>query len=179
MAQKIESKWQTLRNFIDGYLQENINYRAGAIYEAYLNDGGLAEITRKDFEMFLRDQVMKDDGLLKRVSHGVYAIRNNPDDRGILFSRTKIESNPKTLDVTLNEIFDDTTEIATKINSAFENLDKLDGVSFPAQMELKRLKALLNNSMDTALTGVSTVMAWCEDNIEIEPQPETETIQTL
>ena len=36
MAQKIESKWQTLRHFIDGYLQENTNYRAGAIYEAYL-----------------------------------------------------------------------------------------------------------------------------------------------
>ena len=179
MAQKTESKWQALRNFIDGYLQENTNYRAGAIYEAYLNEGGSAEITRKDFEMFLRDQVMKDDGLLKRVSHGVYAIRNSPDDRGIFFPRTKIESNPKTLDVTLNEIFDDTTEIATKINSAFENLDKLDGVSFPAQMELKRLIALLNNSMDTALTGVSAVMAWCEDNIEIEPQPETETIQTL
>ena len=179
MVQKTESKWQTLRNFIDGYLQENTKYRAGAIYEAYLNDGGLSVITRKEFEMFLRDQVMKDDGLLKRVSHGVYAIRNNPDDRGILFPRTKIESNPKTLDVTLNEIFDDTTEIATKINSAFENLDKLDGVSFPAQMELKRLKALLNNSMDTALTGVSAVMAWCEDNIEIEPQTETETIQTL
>lgn len=179
MAQKTESKWRTLRNFIDGYLQENTNYRAGAIYEAYHNEEGSAEITRKDFEMFLRDQVIKDDGLLKRVSHGVYAIRNSPDDRGIFFPRTKIESNPKTLDVTLNEIFDDTTEIATKINSAFESLDKMDGVSFPAQMELKRLKALLNNSMDTALTGVSAVMAWCEDNIEIEPQTETETIQTL
>ena len=55
MVQKIESKWQTLRHFIDGYLQENTNYRAGAIYEAYLNEGGSAEITRKDFEMFLRD----------------------------------------------------------------------------------------------------------------------------
>ena len=71
MTQSNESKWNNLRNFIDGYLQEGTSYRAGSIYEAYLNEGGSATVTRKDFEMFLRDQVMKDDGMLKRVSHGV------------------------------------------------------------------------------------------------------------
>ena len=72
MTQRTESKWQTLRYFLEGYMQEDTTYRAGAIYEAYLNEGGSAEITRKDFEMFLRDQVMKDDGMLKRTSHGIY-----------------------------------------------------------------------------------------------------------
>lgn len=78
MTQKTESKWQTLRHFLEGYLQENTSYRAGAIDEAYLNEGGSAEISRKDFEMFLRDQVMKDEGMLKRVSHGIYEIRTDP-----------------------------------------------------------------------------------------------------
>lgn len=87
MTQKTESKWQTLRRFLEGYLQEDATYRAGAIYEAYLNEGGSAEITRKDFEMFLRDQVMKDEGMLKRTSHGVYEIRTDPNDRGVLFTR--------------------------------------------------------------------------------------------
>ena len=49
MTQKTESKWQTLRHFLEGYLQENTSYRAGAIYDAYLNEGGSAEISRKDF----------------------------------------------------------------------------------------------------------------------------------
>ena len=60
MIQKSESKWQILREFLSGYIRENAQYRAGTIYEAYLNEGGSSKITRKDFEMFLRDQVMKD-----------------------------------------------------------------------------------------------------------------------
>ena len=179
MAQKIESKWQTLRNFIDGYLQENTNYRAGAIYEAYLNDGGSAEVTRKDFEMFLRDQVMKDDGLLKRVSHGVYAIRNSPDDRGVFFPRNSIEKNAVPKEISLDEILDDSMDLLTKMNNVINKLERLDGISFPAQMELKSFKTSFNKSMDTAITGISAVMAWCEDNVYIEPQTETKTIQTL
>lgn len=179
MAQKIESKWQTLRHFIDGYLQENTNYRAGAIYEAYLNEGGSAEITRKDFEMFLRDQVIKDDGLLKRVSHGVYAVRSSPDDRGVFFSRNNIDINNGTAEISLDEIMDDCVDLSSKIKTVFERLDNLEDISFPAQMELKRLKAILNNNMDTALTGVSAVMAWCEDNIGIEEPTENDTMMMV
>lgn len=172
MIQKIESKWQSLRNFIDGYLKENTNYRAGAIYEAYLNEEGSTQITRKDFEMFLRDQVIKDEGLLKRVSHGVYAIRDNPTDKGVSFAR---QSTDKT-EISLDEILDDTVELSKKIKMFFGKVDKLDGIPFPAQMELKRIKAMLNNNMDTAITGVTSVMAWCDDNIDIEPQEESNTI---
>lgn len=64
MTQSNESKWNNLRNFIDGYLQEGTSYRAGSIYEAYLNEGGSATVTRKDFEMFLRDQVSYAYGVL-------------------------------------------------------------------------------------------------------------------
>ena len=174
MTQKTESKWQTLRRFLEGYLQENTSYRAGAIYEAYLNDGGSAEISRKDFEMFLRDQVMKDDGMLKRTSHGVYEIRTDPNDRGVLFTRGSQNIEQPSID--LAEILDDSVDLTTKIKAVFDSLNKLDGIPFPAQMELSRLKASLLHSMDAAVTGITATMSWCEDNMDMDTTKETETM---
>lgn len=174
MTQNNESKWKTLRNFIDGYLQEGTSYRAGAIYEVYLNESGSSTVSRKDFEMFLRDQVMKDDGLLKRVAHGVYEIRTNPNDRGVLFTRSK--SVAENNEISLDEILDDSVELSSKIKTALEYLDKQDDIPFPAQMEMRRLKAMLTQSMDTTITGVTAVMAWCEDNMDMETQDETESM---
>ena len=99
MTQKTESKWQTLRRFLEGYMQKDTTYRAGAIYEAYLNEGGSAEISRKDFEMFLRDQVMKDDGMLKRTSHGIYEIRTDQSDRGVFFTRGSQSTEQPSIDL--------------------------------------------------------------------------------
>lgn len=172
MTQKTESKWQTLRHFLEGYLQENTTYRAGAIYEAYLNDGDSAEISRKDFEMFLRDQVMKDDGLLKRTSHGVYEMRTDPADRGVLFTRGSQNFEHPSID--LAEILDDSVELTAKIKAVFDSLNKLDGIPFPAQMELSRLKASLLHSMDAAVTGITATMSWCEDNMDMDTTEETE-----
>lgn len=174
MTQKTESKWQALRRFLEGYLQEDTTYRAGAIYEAYLNEGGSAEITRKDFEMFLRDQVMKDDGMLKRTSHGVYEIRTDPNDRGVLFTRgTQSAEKP---DINLAEILDDSVELTAKIRSVFDSLNKLDGIPFPAQMELSRLKASLLHNMDSAVTGITATMSWCEDNMDMDTTEESESM---
>ena len=172
MTQKTEFKWQTLRHFLEGYLQENTSYRAGAIYEAYINDGGSAEISRKDFEMFLRDQVMRDDGLLKRTSHGVYEIRTDPADRGVLFTRGSQSTEQPSID--LVEILDDSVELTAKIKAVFDSLNKLDGIPFPAQMELSRLKASLLHSMDAAVTGITATMSWCEDNMDMDTTEETE-----
>ena len=174
MTQKTEFKWQTLRHFLEGYLQENTSYRAGAIYEAYLNDGDSAEISRKDFEMFLRDQVMRDDGLLKRTSHGVYEIRTDPADRGVLFTRGSQNTEQSCID--LAEVLDDSVELTAKIRSVFDSLNKLDGIPFPAQMELSRLKASLLHSMDAAVTGITATMSWCEDNMDMDTTEETETM---
>ena len=172
MTQKTEFKWQTLRHFLEGYLQENTSYRAGAIYEAYLNDGGSAEISRKDFEMFLRDQVMRDDGLLKRTSHGVYEIRTDPADRGVLFTRGSQNTEQPSID--LDKILDDSVDLTAKIKAVFDTLNKLDGIPFPAQMELSRLKASLLHSMDAAVTGITATMSWCEDNMDMDTTEETE-----
>ena len=174
MTQKNETKWQTLRRFLEGYMQEDTTYRAGAIYEAYLNEDGSAEISRKDFEMFLRDQVMKDDGMLKRTSHGIYEIRTEQSDRGVFFTRGSQSTEQPSID--LAEILDDSVELTTKIRSLLDSLNKLDGIPFPAQMELSRLKASLLHSMDAAVTGITATMSWCEDNMDINTQDETETI---
>lgn len=169
MAEKIEAKWQTLRNFLGSYLKENTNYRAGTIYEDYLNEDNAENITRKDFEMFLRDQVIKDNGLLKRVSHGVYTMRTSPEDKGVSFGR----ENNKVKEITLDEILDDSVDLSNKIKIMFDKLKSLDGIPFPAQMELNRLKALLGNSVDTAITCITATMAWCEDNIDIQDNNQT------
>ncbi len=174
MIQKTESKWQTLQKFINGYLQENTNYRAGAIYEAYLNECDSADISRKDFEMFLRDQVIKDDGMLKRVSHGVYTMRSSPEDKGVFFSRVN-----KTNEISLDEILDNSVELMSKIKAVFQKLNNFDGVSFPAQMELKRLKELLTNSMDVSITHITAIMAWCEDNVYIQAQENDQTVKLI
>lgn len=146
MTQSNESKWKTLRNFIDGYLQEDTSYRAGVIYEAYLNEGGSSSVTRKDFEMFLRDQVMKDDGMLKRVSHGVYEIRTDPNDRGVLFTRGSAKADAEKSEISIDEILDDSYELTSKLKTVFNQLDKQDGIPFPAQQELRSMMATTNCS---------------------------------
>ena len=173
MIKNNESKWQTLRKFLDDYLQENTQYRAGAIYQAYIDKNESTNISRKDFEMFLRDQVMKNDGLLKRVSHGVYEIRTDPNDKGMMFSRS---ANAETRTITLDEILDDSVELASKINTVLKHLKCQSDIPFSAQMELKRLDSSLMHSIDTAITSITSVMAWCEDNLGIESQDETEEI---
>ena len=173
MIKNNESKWQTLRKFLDDYLQENTQYRAGAIYQAYIDKNAVANISRKDFEMFLRAQVMKNDGLLKRVSHGVYEMRTDPNDKGMMFSRS---TNADTRTITLDEILDDSVELASKINTVLKHLKCQSDIPFSAQMELKRLDSSLMHSIDTAITSITSVMAWCEDNFGIESQDETEEI---
>ena len=67
-------------------------------------------------------------------------------------------------------------ELTAKIRSVFDSLNKLDGIPFPAQMELSRLKASLLHSMDSAVTGITATMSWCEDNMDMDTQDETESI---
>lgn len=173
MTQKADYKWQTLRHFLGGYLQENTTYRAGILYEAYLNEGGSAEITRKDFEMFLQDQAAQEDGMLKRTSHGVYEMRTDPNDCGIVSTHGSHAEQPS---MNLAEILDDSVELMTKIKSVFDSLNQFDDVSFPAQMELSRLKASLLRSMDASITGITATMSWYEDNLEMDTQTESQSM---
>ena len=33
--------------------------------------------------------------------------------------------------------------------------------------------------MDTAITGITSAMAWCEDNLDSDIEEDTESIQTM
>lgn len=178
MLKTEESKWQVLRKFLDENLKENTSYRAGEIYQAYLEKDGSMNISRKDFEMFLRDQVMKEHGLLKRVSHGVYEMRKDPNDRGVFFSREE-KAEAQTREISLDEILDDSVELTSKISAVLKYLKEQDDVPFSAKMELKRISAYLIQSMDTAITGITSAMAWCEDNLDSDIEEDTESIQTM
>ena len=170
MARTTELKWKPLRAFLEGYLQVDASYRAGVIYEAYIRECDTADISRKDFEMFLRDQVMKDDGLLKRISHGVYEKRTNPADRGVLFTRGTNKTNQE---ISFDEILDESVELNMKVNTIFANLNQLESISIPAQMELKQLKNLLLQKLDNFITDITAMMSWCEDNMDMVEPDET------
>ena len=178
MLKNNETKWQTLRKFLDGYLKEDTSYRAGEIYQAYLEKDGSMDISRKDFEMFLRDQVMKESGVLKRVSHGIYEMRTDPNDRGVLFTRGE-KDEAQTREISLDEILDDSIELTSKISAVLKYMKEQDDISFSAKMELKRISAYLIQSMDTAITCITSAMAWCEDNFDSDIEEDTESIQTM
>lgn len=178
MLKNNETKWQTLRKFLDGYLKEDTSYRAGEIYQAYLEKDGSIDISRKDFEMFLRDQVMKESGVLKRVSHGIYEMRTDPNDRSVLFTRGE-KAEAQTREISLDEILDDSIELTSKISAVLKYMKEQDDISFSAKMELKRISAYLIQSMDTAITGITSAMAWCEDNLDSDIEEDTESIQTM
>ena len=142
MLKNNETKWQNLRKFLDGYLKEDTSYRAGEIYQAYLEKDGSIDISRKNFEMFLRDQVMKESGVLKRVSHGIYEMRTDPNDRGVLFTRGE-KAEAQTREISLDEILDDSIELTSKISAVLKYMKEQDDVSFSAKMELKRISLIL------------------------------------
>ena len=75
------------------------------------------------------------------VSHGIYEIRTDPQDRGVLFTRGSQSAAKR--EISIAEILDDSVELNAKIKTMFDHLNRLDGIPFPAQMELSRLKASL------------------------------------
>ena len=81
-----------MRQFLKSYLKEGMQFKASTAYMEFCASGQAADdmgrpITQKDFAMYLRTEVLKKDGLLKRTSHGVYEKRMEPDDQGITFPR--------------------------------------------------------------------------------------------
>lgn len=169
MMEVSKQKWSTLRLFLENNLCMNESYRAGDIYQAYINEPNSESISRKDFEMFLRDQVIKKDGLLKRTAHGIYEIRLDPNDRGVFFPR-KTKEDVESTEITLDEILDDCIDLASKIKIALNDLEKQPYISYSAQKELRSIKESLFRVMDIAITGVTSMMSWSEDNIGFDNQ---------
>ena len=188
-----EMTWDSFHDFIKRYMQKGMQYRAGAIFQAYVAEhctyGGREDIRfRKSFEMFLRSQTLEEDGYLKRSAHGVYEIRTDPNDRGVSFPRTnsnkqKISTmtdllllyrTPKKKENSLEEILEDCLDLAANIKAVFNQLKMQDEMPNECRIELAKIENRLLESMDHAVTGVSAAMAWCEDYMDEEIQRETE-----
>ena len=151
--------------------------------------------------MFLRYQVEKEDGLLKRTAHGIYEKRTDPDDHGIKFPRKdrdiatnqnldilyldRIHVSPQ--DADLEKLYDDTINLMARMRYAVKNIQAYAQSCPEFQLELESYLAGMMKNMDNAATGVSAIMAWCDDHFDEialahdigteEPEEETMMLQ--
>ena len=159
-------------------MQTEQQYKAGAIYQAYTEEHG-TEVSRKDFEMFLRSEVMNDDGMLKRVSHGVYEIRADPGDRGVLFTRGKVtdDISDPTDDILYSqyridpakENLDDALRLTARIRAVLEQAEDTPYLWATERKTLSAIRTSTLKSMDSAVSGLTAAMAWCEDHLDEAP----------
>ncbi|MBR4060761.1 MAG: hypothetical protein IKK03_13095 [Lachnospiraceae bacterium] len=189
---KREMTWDSFQDFIKEYMQKGTQYRAGAIFQAYLEEHCIHDCRedkfRKSFEMFLRSQTLEEDGFLKRSAHGVYEIRTDPNDRGVSFPRTvsskqkvstmtdilSLYRRPRKKDYSLEEILENCLDLAANIKTVFHQLGNQDEMPNECHIELAKIEERLLESVDRAITELSVAMAWSEDYTEEEIQSETE-----
>lgn len=193
--------YEALTAFLESHLQENQRYKAGRLYETYTEMYPEDGIRQKDFAMFLRYQVEKEDGLLKRTAHGIYEKRTDPDDHGIKFPRKdrdiatnqnldilyldRIHVSPQ--DADLEKLYDDTINLMARMRYAVKNIQGYAQPCPEFQLELESYLAGMMKNMDNAATGVSAIMAWCDDHFDEialardigteEPEEETMMLQ--
>ena len=130
--------------------------------------------------MFLRYQVEKEDGLLKRTAHGIYEKRIIPQDRGITFPRKdrdiatnqnldilyldRIHVSPQ--DADLNKLYDDAINLMARMRYAVQGIQAYAHPCPEFQLELESYLAGMMKNMDRVATDISGVMAWCDDHMD-------------
>lgn len=178
MERKKTADYERLGQFLQSYLQENRCYKAGTLYEAYLESNPDDRVTQKDFAMFLRYQVEKNSGMLKRTAHGIYEMRSDPADRGITFPRKgRFDQAGQNLDIlymdsiyvssedaALDKIYDDTIKLMARMRFAVKSLQGYANPCPELQMELESYLAGMMKNMSRVADDVSGMMAWCEDH---------------
>lgn len=181
------SKWKSMKQFLADYLQSGRQYKAGSIYQAYIDECG-AEISRKDFEMFLRSEVMSDNGLLRRAAHGIYEARVDPADRGVLFTRGKAVSDISDIaeDILYSQykidpqkenlytVLDDALNLTARFHGVLERVEQMPDLLPAERKELSVIRVSTLRSMDNAISGVTAAMAWFEDHLEEYATQQTE-----
>lgn len=178
MERKKTADYERLGQFLQSYLQENRCYKAGTLYEAYLESNPDDRVTQKDFAMFLRYQVEKNSGMLKRTAHGIYEMRSDPADRGITFPRKgRFDQAGQNLDIlymdsiyvgsedaALDKIYDDTIKLMARMRFAVKSLQGYANPCPELQLELESYLAGMMKNMSRVADDVSGMMAWCEDH---------------
>lgn len=142
-----EGSFDTMRQFLRDYLKDGEPFKASIAYAEFWKSGKAVDdlgrtISQKDFAMFLRTEVLKKDGLLKRTAHGIYEKRIDPEDHGVTFARKNPES-----DISFDA--DDAYLDGIQVSPADARLDKLwlhspPGSDLPCNPCKKSARSILN-----------------------------------
>lgn len=138
------------------------------LYASYLEKSG-EQVPRKYFLMFLRDQVLRKGGILKRTNFGVYQLRNDPLDRGITFERgeqagpdasiaEQTECDTSFLETALEEL----DALMEELSAALQDMEQPE-LSEKARQELHAIRDSMLEHLDHAVSGITAAMAWQED----------------
>ncbi len=178
---------ELMRSVLTDRIADGNPHKAGDLYKHFVEqtDGtGMngQPISRKDFEMFLRSQVLKEDGCIKRVAFGVYQKRNGPEDRGELYARKRkpkveaIESFESVLTAEeimqaheprdLESLMTDAYMLGARLEYAIRSLTE-SGDEQTAS-ELQSIKDSTMLQVDRVITGISAAMAWREDHMDMQ-----------
>ena len=180
---KGDGTFERMRNFLKSYLKDGEQFKAAVAYYEFAKSG-MAEdasrqrISQKDFAMYLRTEVLKRDGLLKRTAHGIYEKRTAAEDRGVTFARgTRQDTKTPELDearldkipitqseARLDRICEDAELLTARIRMTIKTLQQITEVYPEYALELASYSAGMMKDMDRVATGLSAMMAWCEDH---------------
>ena len=178
---------ELMRSVLIDRIADGTPHKAGDLYKYFVEQTGGAgvdgqPVSRKDFEMFLRAQVLKEDGCIKRVAFGVYQKRNAAEDRGRLYTRKRkpeveaIESfesvltagqimqahEPQDLESLMTDALMLGARLEYAIRSLTESADELTA------SELQPIKDSTMFQVDRVITGISAAMAWREEHMDIQ-----------
>lgn len=152
-------------------------YKAASLYESFVQEYGAEEINQKDFAMYLRLQVERNNGILKRSSHGVYELRTDPSDKGISFSRDSKEMDIPPFEedeliagickeegkADLNELFNDILIMASRLQNTAKLMENQAATSTDLG-ELQQLRKCISKELDELITSTSALIAWDTDH---------------
>jgi len=194
--QRFQSNSELIRWVTEAIVADGLPHKAGELYERFhdkTNGVGVdgSEISRKAFEMCLRNQVVEENGCLKRLSFGVYQKRECPDDRGILYSRRRYNYSPsfddcdsaileklmpqaEKSDEGLHELLDDSLFMFAGLKNALSKMTKADTVQAQELSELRQIQAGILKNLDCVITGITAAIAWQEDYLEQQDEEEHE-----
>lgn len=200
MERQKTANYEMLNDFIEKHMQVNQRYNVRDIYKTYKEAHPEDAIGQKDFAMFLRYNVEKENGLLKRTAHGIYEKRINPQEYSVKFPRKKPDNNINQIlddpymegivinpqDTGLDKLYDDAMTLMARMRYAVKNIYEYAKPCPEYQPELESLLVGTMKNMDRVATDISAVMAWCDDHMDeidlardMEDSPSEDETMTL
>lgn len=165
-----------VKEFLTEFMKDHKSYKVASLFEEFTKANGKDVISQKDFAMYLRLEVIRDDGMLRRNSHGVYELRTDPMDKGLSFPRRKsliediaLDGDPlldgvyiKDGQVDLYKIFDDLRVVTVAFKKALDDIEK--SVNTPeGHTTVRHLRNSMMKELDCLFTGATALMAFQED----------------